>query len=366
MSTTVDRDPSTAKYVRLAQDLRRQVKEGRLKPGDQLPSFVELRNQHQVSRGTVEKVHEMLERDGLIVRELGRGVFVAYPKQRSVSGVIALAGGGFSETRVSLFWSHLMSGIQESALEHKLQLLLVNEHVENSVLERVDGLLLSENEDDLYATYARLPQGLPCVSMLTPIEELSCVRPDDTQGAKDATRHLLSLGHRRIGHLVSGYQHLVEDRLIGYRQAMTEYGIEPHLAWVRQLRPRANSADSKAEFVEQGRRTIREWLRTDWKESRCTAIVVQNDPAAIGAIEELQSAGIRVPEDVSIVGYDGIEPYDYFTPRLTTVEVPAKDVGYTALELLFKQIDSKSAEVSHITLPATLRIGESTAAVHSV
>jgi len=365
MSTIIDRQPSVAKYICLAQDLRNHIMEGRLKPGDRLPSFVELRNKHQVSRGTVEKVHEVLERDGLIIREQGRGVFVAHPKGREVSGVIALAGGGFSETRISLFWSHLLCGIQEAAFERKMQLLLVNEHVESGVLDKVDGLLFSVNEEDIYETLGRIPMGLPCVSMLTPVDELSSVLPDDVQGAEDATRHLLKLGHRSIGHLVAGKKQLVENRLAGYRRAMNDYGIEPHLAWVRQLRPRANCPNSKDEFVDQGRKTIREWLRTNWNETQCSAIVVQNDPAAIGAIEELQASGIRVPEDVSVVGYDGIEAYDYFTPRLTTVEVPIKEVGYAAVGLLSRQIESTSSITETVTLPARLRIGESTCVANS-
>ncbi len=353
--------PLEAKYILLAQELRGQIGDGRLKPGDQLPSFVALRSGHGVSRGTVEKVYTLLEREGLIVREQGRGVFVTPPKRRVATGVIAFAGGGIAEIKHSRFWAHLMSGLQEAALANKTQLLLVNEHVDEEMLDGVDGLLLSENEDATYPILERLPAGLPCVSILTPVEDVTCVLADDVRGAREATTHLLELGHRRIGYLVSGYSHLVENHLLGYRQALAEYGIEPPLAWVRQLRPHSRSADSKAEYIKQGRRTMREWLRSDWGQTRCTAILTLNDPAAVGAIQELQHAGLRVPEDVSVVGYDGVEPFDYFTPSLTTVEVPIDQIGRTAVETLLARIRTRAADTEVITVPTKLRLGASTA-----
>ncbi len=360
MPSSVQRRSREPKYTQLAEKLRAQVSAGALKPGDQLPSFVELRNAHGVSRGTVEKVHTLLERDGLIVREQGRGVFVAEPKRRTTTEVIAFMGGGFAETRISLFWAHLMQGIQEAAAARDIHLLLVNENANPRIWENVDGLLLSENEEVAYPMLQRLPKRLPCVSLLTPVDEITCVLSDDVQGARDATHHLLSLGHRKIGHLVTGHNHLIENRLLGYRQALRDYDIEPPLAWVRLLNPRARRGNSKTEFFEQGKRTVSEWLKGDWAETGCTAILAQNDPAAIGAIVALQSAGIRVPEDVSVVGFDGVENYDHFTPHLTTVEVPVQQIGARAVEILLNSIHRGSTEIETVTLPSHLRVGGST------
>jgi DNA-binding LacI/PurR family transcriptional regulator len=360
MPTSERRRPSEAKYTRLAEKLRAQVHEGWLKPGDQLPSFVELRNEHGVSRGTVEKVHALLERDGLIVREQGRGVFVAEPKRRPKTEVIAFAGGGFAEARISRFWAHLMHGIEEAAGAHGVHLLLVNKGANPRIWESVDGLLLCENEEFAYPILKSLPEGFPCVSLLTPMDEVSSVLFDDVQGARDAVRHLLSLGHRKIGHLVSSHNHLLENRLLGYRQALREYEISPPLSWVRLLKPSARSKNSKAEFFEQGKQTVNAWLGSDWAETGCTAIVAQNDPAAIGAIAALQNAGLRVPEDVSVVGYDGIENYEDFSPSLTTVEVPVQQIGATAVQVLLKSIQHKPIGAEPLALRSRLRIGEST------
>lgn len=350
----------TAKYVDLAEQLRADVQTGKLKAGDRLPSFIELRQEHQISRGTVEKAHALLERDGLIVREQGRGVFVARPKSLSATGIIGFAGGGFTETRTSLYWAHLLDAIQREAAREKLQLLLMTTPTGPSILSRMDGLLFSANEENIPPMLHELPEGFPCVSILTSIEGVSSVMADDYQGARDATRHLLSLGHTRIGYLVSGHSHLIERRLDGYRDALHEAGIEPSLHGLRQMHPRL-ALDSKNEFVEQGRKSVRKWLGSGWHKFGYTALLAQNDNAAIGAIEAFQEAGLRVPEDVSVVGFDGNETYDYFSPRLTTVEVPLLEIGTAAVQMLVNKINGGRSGFGGLVLPTRLKGGESTA-----
>ena len=347
------------KYLDLATRLRSDVQNGRLKPGDRLPSFVELRNEHRVSRGTVEKVHALLERDGLIVREQGRGVFVAPTLRAAANGIIGFAGGGFTERSSSLFWAHLVDGIQQEAAEKQLPLLLLTRNSDPSIWSKIDGLLMSINQENTEEILCNMPPGLPCVSILRLVEGVSSVVVDDYQGMKDATNHLLELGHTRIGFLISGFDSLIDQRMSGYRDALQAAGIEPSLNGVRQMHLRAGR-DSKSEFVEQGRRTMREWLHSNWKALGYTALIAQNDNAAVGAIEALREAGLRVPEDVSVVGYDGNETYDYFTPRLTTVQVPIQEIGATAARMLIGGIQKRGSDVERATVPARLRLGDST------
>jgi DNA-binding LacI/PurR family transcriptional regulator len=347
------------KYLDLAIRLRSDVENGRLKPGDRLPSFVELRNEHRVSRGTVEKVHALLERDGLIVREQGRGVFVAPTLRSAANGIIGFAGGGFTERSSSLFWAHLVDGIQQEAAEEQLPLLLLTRNSDPSIWNKIDGLLMSVNQDETQTILSHMPAGLPCVSILHSVEGVSSVVVDDYQGAKDATEHLLSLGHKRIGFLISGFDSLIDQRMSGYRDALQTAGIEPSLNGIRQMHLRIGR-DSKSEFIEQGRRTMREWLQSNWSSLGYTALIAQNDNAAVGAIEALREAGLRVPQDVSVVGYDGNETYDYFTPRLTTVQVPIQEIGVAAARMLIDGIRQRGGKAEQATIPARLKIGEST------
>ena len=359
-STNVTVQQRPAKYVDLAEQLRADVRTGRLKAGDRLPSFVELRQEHQISRGTVEKAHALLEREGLIVREQGRGVFVARPKSVSATGVLGFIGGGFTETRTSLYWAHLLDALQKEAARAKLQLLLLTETSDDSLWDKVDGLLISVNEEALYPLLRHLPQSLSCVSIMNSADGMSSVLADDYGGARDATGHLTSVGHTRIGHLISGHSHLVERRLAGYRDALHDAGIEPSLHGLRQMHPRL-SFDSKNEFAEQGRKSVQQWLSSgDWSRHRYTALLAQNDNAAVGAIEAFQDAGLRVPEDVSVIGFDGNETYDYFLPRLTTMEVPLLDIGTAAVRLLREAMGRRRPETQTRVLPVTLREGGST------
>ena len=350
----------SAKYADLAEQIRADVQTGKLKPGDRLPSFVELRREHQISRGTVEKAHTLLERDGLIVREQGRGVFVAGPKPTPGTGLIGFAGGGFTEAGTSLYWAHLLDAIQKEAARDSLQLLLLTETSDPSLWGKVDGLLLSANEDRVQDLLRHLPASFPCVTILTSVGGVSSVMADDYGGAREATRHLIALGHSRIGHLVSGHSHLIENRLAGYRDALHEAGIEPSLHGLRQMHPRLG-VNSKNEFREQGLKSVRKWITGDWKRLGYTALLAQNDNAAVGAIEAFQEAGLRVPEDVSVVGFDGNEAYEYFSPRLTTVEVPLLEIGTAAVRMLLERVNGGRPGVETKILPTCLKEGQSTA-----
>jgi GntR family transcriptional regulator of arabinose operon len=363
MQTTDGSKSKDAKYIRLAQELRGLVNEGVLKPGDRLPSFVELRSSHQISRGTIEKVHSLLERDGLIVREQGKGVFVAQPSRKKSSGIIGFVGQGFVESHNSMYWAHLMEGAQREAGTHDLQLMLLSENFDHRLLNNLDGLLMGENEDSINRLLEVLPKRLPRVSIMTPIDNVDCVLSDDYQGAFDAARHLLALGHRQIGMLCAGCNRLIETRLRGYQRACRDYGVEPSLSWVRQLRQRPNQPDSVSEFTVQGRNTINEWLRTDWRDSSCTAIIAQNDHAAVGAIGALRDFGLSVPCDISVVGFDGAEMYNFFDPKLTTVAIRLREIGAAAIVRLLELINGTTPETKNIILPADLRIGASSGPV---
>ena len=106
---------------------------------------------------------------------------------------------------------------------------------------------------------------------------------------------------------------------------------------------------------------MEEWLHGDWCQLNCTAIVTQNDLFAAGAIAALQKAGISVPEEVSVTGFDGTEMGDYFAPRLTSLEVPFHAIAVRGVELLAHHIADAARPPETIVLPIRLRLRESTA-----
>ena len=109
---------------------------------------------------------------------------------------------------------------------------------------------------------------------------------------------------------------------------------------------------------------MKAWLSEsdDWSKIGCTALLCHNDDVAIGAMQALNAAGLKVPDDVSVVGFDGTEVGEYSSPQLTTIEVPLQQMGKVAIGLLQKQIEVDEVIVGHKVLPTQLRVRESTSA----
>ncbi len=344
------------KYQKLAEHFRHQMQTGVLCPGDRLPSLAEMHENHGVSRPTMEKVHSILEADGLIVRRPGSGTFILEPKKRAAHNIIGISGFGFHFSGMSVYWSTLLDGVREAASRARMQILLLDDD-SSAGWEKADGLLICDWSN--FDTLRHVPPLIPCVSVLVPVQNMASVAADDYAGARAATQHLISLGHERIAYLHSTDQTVTPRRLQGYRDALAEAGIAPQKSWMREL-PGPN--DYGQHFVHQGQATMNAWLRDDWKKLGCTAILAQNDETAIGVIEALGEAKINVPQDVSVVGFDGLPLSQFITPQLTTVELPLRQIGRAAAEMLLRQIgEENNAPIRHEVWPVSLRVRESTA-----
>ena len=359
MNVSLDSRPP--KYRQLVERFRSQMQSGALRPGDRLPSLKEMREDEGLSRPTVEKAYSLLERDGLIERLHGAGVFVCEPKRkaekRPVSRTIGLSGGGFGCAGVSPYWSELMGGAREAASSAGFDLLLLDSKINNG-WEKADGVLVCDWND------AKKPRkevpGMPLVSLRTPIRGVASVFADDEGGAHDATEFLLGLGHQKIAFLHGYDDHaVVHNRLSGYRSALREAGIAPDPRWMRCLR---GSYDLGQRFTTEARKNMLLWLRDDWRELGCTALLCHNDEAAAGAIAALQEAEIRVPDEVSVVGFDGTEYCDWVQPALSSVELPLRKIGAAGVELLLQQIQSEQSKSEHRVLEVQLRERKSTIA----
>lgn len=363
MELDLQRNIENPLYLRLSSELRRQVQSGSLRPGDRLPSFAQLRSRYGIHKNTVERAHLLLEQEGLVIREQGRGTFVAKPRQVSAAksagakGVIGFCGIGFMLSSPSPYWSRLLEGVHEVVSQNSMQLLLVDPETPD-LQEKVDGILLNGMWSQPHSQWH--DERWPCVSLLLPsrTSEVSSVVADDYAGAREATQHLLDLGHHRIAYLYNAAdQNLSPRRSAGYRDALRAAGVEFNRDWVRKM-----PGEPVVGFTAIGRDNMRRWLQEDWRSLGCTALLAHNDEVAMGAIEALNEEGLRVPEDVSVVGFDGTELVEYARPKLTSVEVPLREIGKTGMELLLHQIDNGVDEFEHITMPTLVRVRESSVA----
>lgn len=347
------------KYLEIAEYLRRDIESGVLRAGDRLPTFVELRERFGTTPSTVDRAHAVLEREGLIVRGQGRrGTQVVGPRVKPKRHVIGCLGFEFRLTSSYPYWMHLLAGMQRAAEAEDFELLMLGTARRIS-WEKMDGVIVhDEAAPELIAGF---PPGMPVVSVMLPIDGVPSVVADDFEGARRATRHLLQLGHQRIGALMINDTPLPQRRLAGYRAALHEAGITPNPDWVRPLRTGRGTGSLR----NGARIDMAEWLSEDWKRSGVTAVLSQNDEFALGIIDAVHEAGLSVPDDISVIGFDGTEEGEHSKPGLTTVAVPLEKIGATAMELLLRQVREEHLDANVTTLPARLQIRQSTTAVKS-
>jgi len=173
------------------------------------------------------------------------------------------------------------------------------------------------------------------------------VKSDNIDGAHQATEHLLALGHKRIAFLTGSTIDLAGlERLLGCQQALAQAGIAPDPGLVRQSGWNVDEAYEAARVLLAERRDF-------------TAIVAGSDFMAIGILRALTEQGLRVPDDVSLIGFDDIEFCQYTTPPLTTVRQDRVAMGRGAVQRLIAMVED-TEETSPLIVPTQLVVRKST------
>jgi LacI family repressor for deo operon, udp, cdd, tsx, nupC, and nupG len=215
-----------------------------------------------------------------------------------------------------------------------------------------DGMILMTGKLPSKPSYLDdFPSNLPVVIALEVIENTSFphVQIDNVAAAREAVRHLIGLGHRRIAHISGPVPEIMSlRRRDGYREAMAEAG----LAIPAGYEPRGDY------LLHTGQDACRALFALP---EPPTAIFVANDEMAFGAIHELRRLGRDVPEDVSVVGFDDLYLSEAFYPPLTTVNQPRADIGREAMTMLLGMLSGESVPQTPLVMPTTLRIRGTTA-----
>jgi LacI family transcriptional regulator len=261
----------------------------------------------------------------------------------------------------STYFAEIVSGASESLYEHDLRVELCPVRHPRapgaSLPDRLaDGaaegaiLVLPDRPDEEFDALVALGFPFVIVDPGTEIAEgIPVVSAAHASGATQATAHLLGLGHQRIG-AIGGPQGRVatDDRLRGYHAALAGAGVLPDPALFRY-----------SDFTVEGGRKEAEWLLQ--LPDPPTAIFAFNDAMAIGAIQALTARGLRVPDDVSVVGFDDTVQAGIAVPALTTMRQPLAELGRTAASLLLRQIENRRLEPLRVELATRLIVRDSTA-----
>lgn len=377
MEITIDRDRAVPLHVQLFNQLSHLILSGELAPGSRLLSEAELQRQLKISRSTIRQALNNAETQGLIERVPGKGTFVARsPTGKQSSHLI----GYITCDSFRYLQSQLVGGAESmfSAKGYRVVFCNSNRDVdeENRLLEqlvledKVGGILIWPvlHDDPSRRLFHLAHQDLvPMVLVDRTFDGLSCdyVTSDNYAGARAAVEHLLELGHRRIAFLSRPILQLltITERLRGYREALRDAGIAPLEPWLvgsaGQEMEIVFTLQSYSEVASQEIEQIAQYLQAP---QRATAIFAMNDMMAMQAMKAIRLAGLRVPEDISLVGFDdeGIVNTLLEVP-LTTVAQDGFTIGRRAAELLVERIEGHDGPLRKEVLPTQLRVRASTA-----
>jgi DNA-binding LacI/PurR family transcriptional regulator len=214
-------------------------------------------------------------------------------------------------------------------------------------------LIIGGLPDELALTYHRKGVKVVLIDKHMSKKDISCVVPDNKAGTLDLARYLVNLGHRRIAFLGAAKDPVVDLRFNTFIQVLKDAGCSfqsgDYITGGYEIKPACIA--------------VKQYLSSK-RNNKPSAIFAINDEAAIGAMKALQEQGLRVPEDISVTGYDDISWAAHTIPPLTTVRIPREEMGRMAAQLLVGQIESRQTSSTITALNTELVVRESCAPVH--
>ncbi|MFM1907177.1 MAG: hypothetical protein RLZZ591_854 [Pseudomonadota bacterium] len=337
------------------------------------PTSTQVARQAGVSRTTVSFVLNGVRDQGIsdstrarvmaVAREMGYQPNAAARSLASGStGTVALVIPKASHLYVDAFLAQLVATINDECHQHGLKMLI--ESTDDDGREpggflnlvrgrRIDGLVVANPRLAEVDHLDRVAEaGIPMVVMTAGRKELSrfhTIGGTTAPAAQTVVNHLLSLGHQRVAFVSFAQPEYdsVSERELGWRAALSDHGIDADPSWVEYADISAQSG------YEATRRLLARGVKF-------TALFAGNDTIAFGAIRALNEAGLRIPEDVALVGYDDIPLAAFASPPLTTMRTDPIGSGKVAMQMLMSQLKRDLPEqATQTVLPARLVIRES-------
>jgi LacI family transcriptional regulator len=260
----------------------------------------------------------------------------------------------------SAFYGTALGGIEQAFIGSGYQPLYGSAHWQAGAEREAISMLLNRKVDGLIimggfseaAYLLEISKRLPVIVLGRHIAGMEdhCLNSNNAQGAYIATQHLIQLGHQRIAHIAGPHGNEdAQQRQLGYRQALEAHQLEYNPAWVQE-----------GDFLERsGMMAIESLLM---RAPTFTAVFAGNDQMAMGARLALARHGLRVPDDVSLVGFDDLPSSPYLHPPLTTVHQPMNEMGFQASNALIAHLKGQAFKLEHpdvslIIRESTVRIG---------
>lgn len=301
-----------------------------------------LTNPEKVSEESLKKVHDAIKSVGYRPNLLARNFRAA----KSFTVVVLVPD------ITNPFFSQVIQSIEDRAQQRGYAVLLGDTREsskrEQDYVDRVETRLadgvIQLRPQSMSAIRRSIPWVNACGCEGTPGPS---IRVDNIEATRTIVDYLVALGHKRIG-VITGRRenpHSI-DRLLGYKKGLEQAGL-----------PYAAELVMEGDFtLWSGQAAAGRFFDLD---KMPTAVCCMNDEMALGAIQTFRSRGLRVPEDISVTGFDDIHYAQYWDPALTTIAQPAEDIGRVAMDLLLRIIDGENLENLEVLLPTRFMIRQS-------
>ena len=352
------------KYYNVKEILQQQMECGKIKPGDKIPSENQLSQQFHVSRHTIRKALAILEDEGWIVAEHGRGTFcLDHKRKKKVSKNIAVVTTYLSD----YIFPRLIQGIDEVLTKNGYSIILKNTYnsrkneelaLQDIVTKEVDGLIIEPSKSAIFCQHIKQYKmlerlGIPYIFIqgsYPQMKEVASIVMDDVKGAYLLTKYLITLGHKKIAGIFKIDDMQGNNRHKGYVQALNEAGMIYNPDYVILYHTEDRRKKPKLE--------VKKWIE---KNEGIDAIVCYNDQVAWDIMNQLKEMEIHVPSDISITGYDNSIPLEQEGIQLTTIAHPKEQLGQMAAQLILEkinEINDENSKVSRVIEPQII-IGNS-------
>lgn len=330
------------KYKILYKQMKEDVLAGAYRPGEKLPCERDLCAKYGVERVTLRHALELLGGDGLIEKKAGVGSFVKSVEPESARTRPTIVFSMKRHVNDILHNVHAFNAMLFFTLEqqcHQRGYSLIYAGVENDEIavlnydrQTLAGAMLISHHSET-ATQATLQTGVPtiCVNHYAP--NAISILPDNEKGIGDGVRYLNVLGHTRIGFITGDLLMInARERLSGYRHALFDLGLPVEEELIRE----------GTWTFDSGVQATKALLALDRPP---TVILTSSDEMALGAMEAIHQAGLRIPQDISVMGFDNIDVGRYCSPSLTTIGVSAEQIAALSLDSL--EVAAKAGAVSN-------------------
>ncbi len=294
-------------------------------------------NPEKVSAKTRRKVQDAIHATGYAPNTLAR----SFRRGRTHLVMVVLPSIG------DPFFTDVMRGIRTVAKAQGYSVLIEETQLNTMTADEIGAMLVSKQTDGIIliastspfgtevlsaTSRRRLPIVIGCETVSAELSGFPSVHIDNVAAAMEATSHLVAAGHTKIA-MITGQATslLTKDRELGYRRAMQDAGLAIEDGWVVEGDMTLHGAiRATGTLLDHGRQP--------------TAVFCANDEMAIGALHAIRSAGLSVPRDMSLVGFDDVRYAEVTDPPLTTIAQPAEEIGERVMYRLCREIDEEAGE----------------------